>query len=222
MKTSENINDIATALSKAQGDIRPAVKDSSNPFFKTKYADLSSYNDSIKEPLSRNGIAVIQDVKTNEVGVCVSTRLIHASGQWIEFSEICVPAAKKDAQSLGAAITYARRYSLCCALCLAAEDDDGNSASGHESTNNARQRNAPEVVTINKLTSDQIKELEHLSTCYDVRLKDSLFEQTKRGSFEEFDLKEYEMAKNVYRTEWTKQRQKEKEKQQPLLQEVAC
>lgn len=129
MKTSDQIDAIAVALSKAQGEIKPAAKDSTNPHFKTKFTSLSSVWESIREPLSKNGLSALQNVSTNETHVSVSTRVLHASGQWIEFGALCIPLSKKDAQGIGSAITYGKRYSLCAALGIVSdEDDDGNAA----------------------------------------------------------------------------------------------
>jgi hypothetical protein len=131
MKTSEQINEIATALSKAQGEMTPAVKDAANPFFKSKYSDLNSINSVIKAPFSKYGLTILQDVTTAEKSVSVTTTLMHTSGQWIEFSPMTLPVSKPDIQGFGSAITYARRYAICSSLCIASSedsrlDDDGN------------------------------------------------------------------------------------------------
>lgn len=125
---SENINELATALAKAQGKITGALKDSSNPFFKSKYADLAACWDSCREPLSDNGLSVIQVPSADDIGVTVTTILAHSSGQWIKSTLRMVP---KDGspQSVGSAITYARRYALAAMVGLAQIDDDGNAAS---------------------------------------------------------------------------------------------
>lgn len=129
MKTSENITEVAKALSLMQGSMDPAKKDKVNPFFKSQYADLSSIWQAIREPLMENGLSVVQDAVTLEQGISVVTRILHSSGQWIEFGPLMVPLAKKDAQSVGSAISYAKRYAIGSALGVVAEtDDDGNRA----------------------------------------------------------------------------------------------
>jgi hypothetical protein len=128
MNTSEMIDKIAAALAKAQGVMKPAVKDANNPHFKSKYADLASNVESARGPLSENGIAVIQEATTGERGISVATRLMHSSGQWIQFDPLTVPLSKQDAHGVGSALTYARRYALGAVLGLVAEDDDGNAA----------------------------------------------------------------------------------------------
>ena len=132
MKTSESIAELATALSKAQGEMGGAVKGSENPFFKSKYADLSSVISAIKEPFAKNGLSYIQFpiTTTNSIGekfVGTVTRLMHSSGEWIE-SEYFLPLLKNDPQSVGSAITYARRYSLQAAAGIPSGDDDGEKA----------------------------------------------------------------------------------------------
>lgn len=127
MNMSDDINDLATALSKAQGEILDAAKGADNPYFKSKYADLAAVRGVIREPLAKHGLSLVQLPKTVDGGVEVETMLIHASGQFIK-SCLFMPAAKGDAHGIGSAITYARRYSIMSILALATEDDDGNAA----------------------------------------------------------------------------------------------
>jgi len=127
MRQSEQITELFAALAKAQGEIIPAKKDVENTFFKSKYADLASVQDVLREPLSKNGLSVIQLARNIESGVEVETILAHSSGQFISETLAC-PLQKKDAQGIGLAITYLRRYGLMAMCGVAAEDDDGNSA----------------------------------------------------------------------------------------------
>lgn len=127
MKTSESIKELAPALLKAQKGIKAALKDSTNPHFKSKYADLSSVIDAVKAALNDQGILFTQGVEGAESGVAVETRLIHQSGEFIA-STITVPVVKNDAQGVGSAITYGRRYGLQAICGVPAEDDDGNAA----------------------------------------------------------------------------------------------
>lgn len=129
MQTSESINELATALAKAQGEITGALKDSANPFFKSKYADLASCWDACRAPLSKNGLAVIQAMDTTAEHCHLISRLIHSSGQWI--SSVTPIQPKDDTpQAMGSALTYARRYALTAMVGIAQVDDDGNAASG--------------------------------------------------------------------------------------------
>lgn len=125
MKTSESIAKIAPALVGAQEEIRFAVKDSTNPHFKSRYADLGSVIDAIKKCLNDNGIAFMQTPTESQIGtLALSTRLIHVSGEWIEDTATC-PLQKNDPQGYGSALTYLRRYSLASITGLYQDDDDG-------------------------------------------------------------------------------------------------
>lgn len=128
MNKSETIEKIAPALHKAQGQIKAALKDSTNPHFRSKYADLSSVIDAVKPALQANGITFLQGVHDAVDGVAVETMLLHTSGEWIS-SVMRIPAVKQDAQGYGSAITYGRRYGLQSMCGVPAEDDDGNAAS---------------------------------------------------------------------------------------------
>ena len=127
---SREINELATALAKAQGQIKGATKDTTNPHFKSKYADLSSVWDACREPLSKNGLSVIQYGASNGAGYVIRTRLMHSSGQWMEGETPCIISgrATNEMQALGSAITYARRYGLAAIVGVAPEDDDGEGA----------------------------------------------------------------------------------------------
>ena len=130
MNKSESVAGLAAALAKAQGQMKGAVKDSANPFFKSKYADLASVVEAIRAAFSANGLSYIQTVEPSEKDeVRVETTLLHASGEWISCGVLSLPVSKVDAQGYGSALTYARRYSLSAAVGVAPEDDDGNAAS---------------------------------------------------------------------------------------------
>lgn len=128
MNQSESINELAGALAKAQGQIVPALKDSNNPFFKSSYADLSSVWAACRGPLSANGLAVLQTLEDKDGKLILVTTLAHSSGQWIR-SILPIVTQKQDAQSMGSAITYMRRYSLSALVGVVADaDDDGEGA----------------------------------------------------------------------------------------------
>lgn len=129
MNHTEQLDALATALSKAQAGMENAKKDASNPFFKSKYADLASVWDSVRAPLTSNGLAVIQTVDCDDAGMYLVTKLIHLSGQWVD-SRVRIKPVKDDPQGLGSAITYMRRYALQAMVGVAPEEDDGNAASG--------------------------------------------------------------------------------------------
>lgn len=138
MKTSESINELADALSKAQAKIEGAKKDALNPHFKSKYADLASVWEAIREPLAANGLSIAQGTEffgdADNLHLVLCTRLLHKSGQWIE-SVIPVRPVKDDPQGMGSALTYARRYALSAMAGVAPEDDDGEAAMGNRQFN---------------------------------------------------------------------------------------
>ena len=123
------MNKIASALVKAQRAFGPAIKSSSNPHFKSKYADLSACIEAVIDGLNANGIALIQKQHPHDGGVAVETIFVHESGEMLSAGLLTVPASKQDPQGYGSALTYARRYSLMAACGIAPEDDDGNAAS---------------------------------------------------------------------------------------------
>lgn len=129
MNKSESIAALSAALSKAQGEMRGAVKDSANPFFKSRYADLASVIEAAREPLAKNGLAVIQLI--NETGG-VETVLTHSSGEWIS-STIQLTPKTNSPQDMGSIISYGRRYSYAAIVGLAQVDDDAETAMGRTS-----------------------------------------------------------------------------------------
>lgn len=129
--TSETIESVASAIIAARGCFKRIQKTKTNPHLKNKYADLGDILDGIDRGLAIHNLTVVQSVEKPEAGISVTTRIIHASGQWIEFGPTTLPVEKMTPQSAGSAITYARRYALSAALCLVADDDDdGNGSSG--------------------------------------------------------------------------------------------
>lgn len=146
METSESINEISTALAKAQGQIENAIKDSNNPYFKSKYADLTSVWDACRKQLSENGLAVIQSPEESTAGISITTMLCHSSGQWIK-SKYSMPcdSSKLTPQVIGSAITYARRYALSAMVGVApGDDDDGNDASQNQASKPAQKPAQPQ------------------------------------------------------------------------------
>jgi hypothetical protein len=120
---------VAAAFVKAKRAFQPALKQSENPHFRTMYAGLGNCLDAVNEALLENGIALIQETSEDESGVTIETVFLHESGEILKGGKLHVPAAKKDPQSFGSALTYARRYSLMTACGISSEDDDGNAAS---------------------------------------------------------------------------------------------
>ena len=158
MNHSSAINEIALALSKAQEAIQDAEKSSANPFFKTKYADLSSVLNEIRAVFPRNGLALVQSPFTAENGnIGVTTMVVHSSGQWMSDS-IDIPAQGKNlAQESGSVITYLRRYSASAFAGIAQADSDANLGTSKAS-------NTAPVVNLKgpSITEDQIQQINDL------------------------------------------------------------
>lgn len=129
MKTSDQLNELAAALSKAQGELKNIEKGKINPHFKSRYADIADGLEVVRPVLSKHGLSVVQVTSLNpDTGIfLLHTRLLHSSGQWIEAS---YPIPTGKAQEMGSALTYARRYSLFSLVGTAGtdEDDDGAAA----------------------------------------------------------------------------------------------
>jgi len=178
MQTSEQINELAGALAKAQGQFAAAAKDAQNLAFMrgnkaSKYADIAAVWEAIRKPLSENGLAVIQQASRADAGVAITTQIIHSSGQWMRLEPLVVPMMKQDAHGVGSATTYGRRFALCAALGIVAdEDDDGNAASGKPPHNSERMthdglpvaQNAPGVSKARKWVSEYLEELRNAET----------------------------------------------------------
>jgi len=129
------IDQLATALAKAQAEIVGAEKSRTNPAFKSKYATLADVWDACRKPLTANGLSVVQLVRATSGGVEVETKLLHTSGQSLS-ATLGVPVDKNTAQGIGSAITYARRYGLSAMVGVCPdEDDDGHAAT---QSNNSR------------------------------------------------------------------------------------
>jgi hypothetical protein len=145
MNRSDSLKELTAALIAVQAEITPAVKDTDNTFFHSKYVDLAGVWETCRGSLTKNGFAVTQVSRISEpayvtdksgdtvvkYGVILETVLLHLSGEWIS-GEMFLPLAKGDPQGVGSAITYGRRYGLMAILGMVADDDDdGNAASGH-------------------------------------------------------------------------------------------
>lgn len=143
---SQELDQLATALSLAQGEIKDADKSSVNPHLKSKYADLAEVLQTVRPVLSKHGLSVVQGVSYSDKQVHVKTRLLHKSGQYIE-DMISIPIQKEDAQGVGSGTTYGRRYGLAAMLGISQDDDDGESiktAKGKQEPRSAPQNQVPE------------------------------------------------------------------------------
>lgn len=139
--SSETLGKLAEALSKAQGEMDNASKDKTNPFFGSSYADLAAVWGACRQPLSKNGLAVVQSPQMKEGKLILITTLLHTSGEWMS-SELPIQPVKQGPQEIGSCITYMRRFALSSLVGIAPaekatkadvdDDDDGNAASHME------------------------------------------------------------------------------------------
>lgn len=157
---SESIDQLATALAKAQGEFTVAGKSKSNPFFKSKYADLESVVEASRPSLSKYGLSVVQSPFKNEDGSsCLVTILMHASGQWVKSISAHNPA-KNDIQSLSSYNTYLKRmcYTSIVGVVTGDEDDDGEGAMIRSGANG----NVQSKESFATVDNDQIDELNRM------------------------------------------------------------
>lgn len=127
---SEQINELAAALAKAQAEINNPKFDSTNPHYKNKFASLAAVRNAIVPAFAKHGLSLLQELATTPEH-CISclTIILHSSGQSMRLGPLVMPASKADAQGYGSAATYARRYSLLAAAgVVGEEDDDANAA----------------------------------------------------------------------------------------------
>lgn len=127
MRSSESVVELSKAFNLAQSQMGGAKKDAANPFFKSKYADLAAVMEAIAEPFANNGLSFMQSPGMYDDKICVTTRIMHESGEWIEGDTI-LPPTKADAQGYGSAVTYGKRYGLQAMCGVPSVDDDGNAA----------------------------------------------------------------------------------------------
>lgn len=166
MKTSESIKQLAPALLRAQRKIGGAIKGSSNPFFKSRYADLGAVMAACKEELNSEEITVLQPLGSDETGDYVETTFLHSSGEFAT-SRMKIPAYK-NAQELGSNVSYLKRYLLQSMVFTPSEDDDAEASMGRgKPTSKAKDSWVPPSVTgpsPQELVSGSIPAVPHLTT----------------------------------------------------------
>lgn len=175
------MKEISAALVRAQRAFGPALKSSSNPHFKSRYADLAACVEAVIDALNENGIALVQKTDLCEDGAIVETTFVHESGEMLSAGKLHVPASKQDAQGYGSALTYARRYSLMAACGIAPEDDDGNAATSSAPQRVVQQRvtaqayaGANEIAAITKLADAVGIHMDAICASYAIQSLDQL------------------------------------------------
>jgi len=184
MRTSENIQEIAKAMSLAQKDIKPAAKDGVNPHFRSSFSTLSAIWEAIRQPLTDNSLTLWQDVVTEDKSVSVTTRIVHNSGQWVEFGPLSMPLVKFDPQAIGSATSYAKRYALCAAIGVVSDedgDDDGENAQGRGAIQ-TKYVSSPQKINVSspqKINASQINTIKQIDQKLDAECKDKLYKWMK-------------------------------------------
>ena len=159
------MTDAITAFIKAQSEMGAALKSAKNPFFKSNYADLSAVQSAVYPPFHANGFAIVQTGGADEFGQYIETRFIHQAAAPDMFTSRVYLAFKQgDMQSLGSAISYARRYGMCAVSGVFLEDDDANRATGRAQPEQVKQPDVMERAQklsrfIERATAEQLSEM---------------------------------------------------------------
>ncbi len=210
MNQSEDIKELITALAKAQGKMKPAVFNRVNPHFRNRYADFTSCMEACREPLSENGLSIMQYCEHLNEKLTLVTMLAHTSGQWIK-SYFPLHPKTMDSQAIGSAMTYAKRYSLSGLIALVSdeeEDDDAETAQGRGKYNAPvnkmechKQKKALPKTPKPKISDEQVKELSAiLAECdlsYQDTIKDFLKHQYQSEKLEVLPAELFERLKNA-------------------------
>jgi hypothetical protein len=158
-RRSENINELAAALAKAQGQMSPAKKDTKG-VHNSKYADLASCWEAIRKPFADNGLAIMQaPIPTEGTFVSIETILVHSSGQW-QSSILTMVPVKNDPQGIGSCLTYARRYALSAMTGVCPEDDDGETATYSKDKLKSQEELGNYMPSFGKFKNKRLRELD--------------------------------------------------------------
>jgi hypothetical protein len=197
MNQSDNIDQLFTALAKAQGEMSAASKDCKG--YNYKYADLASVWGACRGPLSQNGLSVTQIQSKNDEGDILVTILGHSSGQWIKsIMPIRVKSGtKNDLQEMGSVLTYLRRYALSAIVGIApAEDDDGSSSKNYQ-TEQAKQPEPPKQPQIKMASPKQVEELGVLLPKCSPQFKESIKNFLSQGGLRSLNELSEKMFKDI-------------------------
>jgi hypothetical protein len=195
MQRSDSIVEIAKALSKFQEECPSPKKTATNPHFKSSYAPLEEIISTAKKHLSKNGLSVFQSTTSRDAEIGVTTLLMHSSGEFIESDILWLPMGKASAQGAGSGITYARRYGLCAALNIAAEEDDD--ANGASDDNHSRQQGPNKPLASDKqlnLVKKLIKEVAGYKNITEQKSYESLKKHLGGKDIEFFNIEDASKA----------------------------
>jgi len=180
MEQSENINELATALAKAQAEIRNPGKNTKNTFFKNEYADLTAVLGCIRPVASANGLSFIQAVEAYNGNVAVSSQITHSSGQWIkQVASVEVPKTSKNPiQDLGSMATYLKRYQAQSMWAICADEDTDAQDLGIEDISDEKVAHLDAMLDATKSSKEaflKVYGVENLKS-----LTDSQYEKAKK------------------------------------------
>lgn len=187
---AENKTQIFAALCKAQQTFKPALKDTANPFFKSKYADLASIWDACKDSLAENSLFVSQSTDIAETGPVLITRVYHSSGEHIESRTPIICSKDKDPQAFGSAMTYTRRYSLAAILGIITDDDDAEGAMVRTAANVQPKQQKPTPAPFKPATDEQ-KEI------YKELLQNEFWNDQRESALEVMNTLDYHKMANT-------------------------
>lgn len=200
MERSEQINEIAFALCKAQGEIAnpPKNKTAKIPTkngssYSYEYADLPGINDAIRDPLKKNNLSISQSIDWTTP--CLITTLMHSSGQWLS-SRVKLFAAiserTNESQAWASAITFARRYGICCLLNLAAESDDDGAHSGEVASHPPKKAEPPRLPEEPFLTAEQLKKVQERADLLPKERVKEILDMKKWSSWAQMKQKQFD------------------------------
>lgn len=179
------------ALCKAQQNFKPAIKDTANPFFKSKYADLASIWDACKDALAANELFVSQSTDITETGPIMVTKVFHITGEYIESKTPIISKSMTDPQAFGSAMTYTRRYALAAILGIITDDDDGEGAMIRTATSAQPKQQKPAPAPFKPATEEQ-KEL------YKEILQNEFWNEQRESALEIMNTLDYhKMAQTI-------------------------
>ena len=179
---SEHIGELMAALAKAQGEMRGAYKDSSNPYFKSRYANLAAVIEAGRDSLSKHGLAITQLLTTVDGKLVLESILGHSSGQWIK-SVVPILMAKNTPQDMGSAMTYAKRYAWAALAGIGSTDEDDDGEKAQESFREAEKASKEELETPNLFWNEFSSGKEE-----DAMIGHFLKSRTSKGKFREVDV----------------------------------
>ena len=180
MEQSESVNELATALAKAQAEIRNPGKNTKNTFFKNEYADLTAVLGCIRPVASANGLSFIQAVEAYNGNVAVTSQITHSSGQWIkQVASVEVPKTSKNPiQDLGSMATYLKRYQAQSMWAICADEDTDAQDLGIEDINDEKVAHLDAMLDATKSSKEaflKVYGVENLKS-----LTDSQYEKAKK------------------------------------------